>query len=147
MREPGARGSESGTVEAHDANGGTTDVIASTFVATGATREAVARERDRIRTFLGFLYSTPQYHATLELHGWDDVGKRLHALSRSGDWDAMNAAISDEMFDVLVPSGTYDEIASTLHDRYAGSIGGLTLRMPDDPADDTRLARVIARLA
>jgi probable F420-dependent oxidoreductase len=123
------------------------DVIASTFIATGVAQEDVARERQRIRTFLGFLYSTPQYRATLDLYGWTELGVRLHELSRAGDWDQMAAAISDEMFDTLVPSGTYDEIVAILRERYEGVLGGITLRMPDDPADDRRLATVIAALA
>jgi probable F420-dependent oxidoreductase len=109
------------------------EVIASTFVATGATAADVARERDRIRMFLGFLYSTPQYRATLDLHGWRGVGEKLHALSRNGDWDRMKAEITDEIFDTLVPSGTYDEIAGELRQRYAGLVAAITLRMPDDP--------------
>jgi probable F420-dependent oxidoreductase len=122
------------------------DVVASTFVATGPAADDVERERDRIRMFLGFLYSTPQYRATLDLHGWSEVGARLHELSRTGMWDDMKAAITDEMFDTLVPSGTYDAIAPLLAERFRGLVGGLTLRMPDDSRHDAALGRVIAAL-
>jgi len=122
-------------------------VIASTFVATGPDVEDVANERERIRQFLGFLYSTPQYRATLDLHGWSEVGVRLHGLSREGRWDEMTAAITDEIFDTLVPSGTYGEIAAILHERYGAVAGAITLRMPDDPTADTKLAKVVEQLA
>jgi alkanesulfonate monooxygenase SsuD/methylene tetrahydromethanopterin reductase-like flavin-dependent oxidoreductase (luciferase family) len=122
-------------------------LIASTFVATGPTHAAVQAERERLREYLGFLYSTPQYWRTLELHGWQDVGQRLHALSREGKWAEMKGAISDEIIDRLVASGTYDEIVATLRAWYGDLATAITLRMPDDPKHDDRLTRVIAALA
>lgn len=122
-------------------------VIASTFVATGPGADAVKNERERVRQFLGFLYSTPQYRPTLELHGWSEIGTRLHALSREGRWDEMTAAITDEMFNALVPSGTYDEIVPLLRARYGSVVGAITLRMPDDEMADSMLTNVIEELA
>jgi probable F420-dependent oxidoreductase len=121
-------------------------LIASTFVATGPDAAAVKRERERICQYFGFLYSTPHYWPTLELHGWIDVGRRLHQLSREGRWDEMTSAITDELFDQLVPSGTYDEIAPVLRDWYGDIVDAITLRMPDDPACDAQLARLIDSL-
>jgi probable F420-dependent oxidoreductase len=121
-------------------------VVASTFVATGPSADAVARERERLRQHLAFLYSTPQYWSTLELFGWSDVGRQLHQLSREGRWVEMTAAITDEIFDQLVPSGTYDEISPTLRELYGGLASGITLRMPDDPRCDGQLTRLIETL-
>jgi len=121
-------------------------VLASTFVATGPTSEAVAREAARLREYLGFLYSTPQYWPTLELHGWGSVGAELHRMSREGRWADMPGAITDEMFGQLVPTGTYDEIGPVLLRWYADLVDAITLRMPDDPADDARMARLVSEL-
>jgi probable F420-dependent oxidoreductase len=121
-------------------------VLASTFVATGPTSEAVAREAARLREYLGFLYSTPQYWPTLELHGWSEVGAELHRMSREGRWADMAGAITDEIFEQLVPTGIYDEIGPVLLRWYAGLVDAITLRMPDDPADDARMARLVAEL-
>jgi probable F420-dependent oxidoreductase len=126
--------------------GAALDVIASTFVATGPTATDVARERERLREYLGFLYSTPQYWRTLELHGWAETGKRLHALSREGKWEEMKRAIGDDILDALVPCGTYDRIAPILLDRYGGLATGITLRMPEDPRADGAFAKVIAEI-
>lgn len=125
---------------------GTVQLIGSTFVAAGATPEIVASERERIRQFFGFLYSTPQYWPTLELHGWAEVGHRLHQMTREGRWQDMTAEITDEILDALVPAGTYDTIARTLREWYDGAADGITMRMPDDPSHDPQLARVIAEL-
>ena len=121
-------------------------IIASPFVATGATNGAVKRERDRIREHFGFLYSTPQYATTLELHGWEDVGERLHKLTRAGKWDELTAQIGDEILDALVPSGTYDDIAATIRDWFGDVCSGIALRMPESPKDDGAFARVVKAL-
>jgi probable F420-dependent oxidoreductase len=121
-------------------------VIASTFVATGPSAAAVERERARLREYMGFLYSTPQYWPTLELYGWGDVGTRLRRLSQEGRWADMKDVVTDDVFGQLVPAGTYDEIAPVLSEWYGDLVTGLTLRLPDDTADDARLARLVADL-
>ena len=121
-------------------------VVASPFVATGATHEALARERERIRQHLGFLYSTPQYRATLDLHGWREIGEKLHALTRAGRWGELSSEISDEILDALVPSGTYDDIGAVLRDWFGDLVAGIALSMPVDPADDDRFAAMIRLL-
>ncbi len=120
--------------------------IASTFVATGAAAAAVAREREQLREILAFVYSTPQYWPSLELHGWPDVGPRLLELTRAGRWAEMKDAIGDDILAALVASGTYAEIAPILRHWYGDLVDAITLRMPADPADDDKLARVIDAL-
>src|SRR5262249_42485647 len=90
------------------------------LVATGRDAAAVARERERARELLTFLYSTPAYWPSLELFGWREVGERLHRLTREGKWGEMAGAITDEMLDVLVPHGTYAQIAAALRTWYGG---------------------------
>ncbi len=121
-------------------------VIASVLVATGATDEAVAAEREAARSHLGFLFSTPQYWPTLELYGHAEVGQALHALTREGRWGEMNALISDEILDTLVPSGPHDEIAAVLAQRYEGLAAGVTLRLPRNPSEDTSLSAAVQAL-
>jgi hypothetical protein len=117
-------------------------ILASTFVASGGTPEEVDRERERLREYLGFLYSTPQYWPALELHGWGDVGRRLHDSSRQGHWDRMKRLITDE----IVTSGIYEDVGAVLRRRYAGLVAAITLRMPENPEDDARLAQLIKEL-
>ena len=126
-------------------NAASVGVIVSPFVAIAPTREALAPERERIRQHLGFLYSTPQYRTTLDLHGWQDVGERLHALTREGRWRDLPGEIRDEILDALVPSGTYDEIGGVLLSWF-GDVAGISLSMPADASEDPRFAKVVATL-
>jgi len=121
-------------------------LMAAGFVATGATVERVARERENIRELLAFLYSTPAYWRSLELYGWVDVGRELHQLTREGRWTDMAGRVHDEMLDTLVPQAPYDEIDSVLHRWYDGITDRITFPVPDDPADDDRAAAVLTRL-
>ena len=122
------------------------ELMAGGLVITGATAAEIAAEREHVRELLTFLYSTPAYWPTLELHGWREVGEKLHALTREGRWADMKGAITDAMLDALVPQGSYDEIASVLRDWYGGLATSLTFPLPDDPTHDAQIARAIAAL-
>jgi alkanesulfonate monooxygenase SsuD/methylene tetrahydromethanopterin reductase-like flavin-dependent oxidoreductase (luciferase family) len=116
------------------------------FVATGATREDVLEERERIREYLGFLYSTPQYAPTLELFDWADVGGRLRELVRAGRWAETKGLVTDEMLDHLVPSAPYAEIADVLREWYGGLADGVSLPMPTDSANEGALRTALESL-
>jgi hypothetical protein len=58
----------------------------------------------------------------------------------------MKEIIDDEMLDAFVPSGTYDEIAAVMKERYAGLANMINFPLPDDPADDALAAAAIKRL-
>ena len=70
----------------------------------------------------------------------------LRALTREGRWEDLATGIDDEMLDTLVPSGTWDEIPDILHEWYGQRSDWITFPMPEDPADDSEVAGVIARL-
>ncbi len=125
---------------------GSVDLIANPMIATGPDDAAVAEEREAARQVLTFTYSTPAYWATLEHHGWGDVGRQLLEKTRSGDWAGMNTLVTDEMLEVLVPAACHDEIASLVRARYDGVAGGISLRMPQDAGQDTAFAAVVASL-
>ena len=118
-------------------------VIANPMTATGPDAAAVAAEREAARGVLAFTYSTPAYWATLEHHGWGEVGRTLLERTRRSQWDGMRDVISDAMLDALVPTAPFGEIAALLRERYRGVADALTLRLPRDPAHDTDFARVI----
>jgi probable F420-dependent oxidoreductase len=116
------------------------------FVATGATPDDVASEREKIRELLTFLYSTPAYWRSLDLHGWGAVGRELHELTRAGRWGDMAGRVHDEMLDALVPSAPYDQIDTVLRSWYSGISDQITFPVPPDPRLDAPAAAVIDRL-
>jgi probable F420-dependent oxidoreductase len=118
-------------------------VIANPMTATGPDAVTVAAEREAARDVLAFTYSTPAYWATLEHHGWGDVGRSLLARTKAGQWDGMRELVNDAMLSALVPTAPFGEIAALLRERYEGVAEALTLRLPKDPAHDDAFSRVI----
>jgi len=102
-------------------------------VATGRDDAAVAEARSRSRYMLGFLFSTPAYRRTLELHGWEDLGDQLRSMTKEGRWEDLEATVTDEVLDAVIPAGRYDQLAQVMGDRYADLADGILLHPPTDP--------------
>jgi probable F420-dependent oxidoreductase len=121
-------------------------LVLGPLTATGKDAQQVAREWEKQRNMLGFLYSTPAYWPSLELFGWQDKGQLLLDMTRQGNWQDMPTIITDEMLDKFVPRGTYAEIAEVYRKRYRGLANRITFPMPEDPEDDSLCAAVIQQL-
>lgn len=122
------------------------NLVVGPLCATGPTEEAVDAEWESLRGMLAFLYSTPAYWPSLELFGWEDKGEQLLNFSRKGSWKEMAAVITDEVMDKVIPRGTYDKIANTFKQRYAGIADQIVFPMPQDPAHDEAVSDVIRQL-
>lgn len=122
------------------------ELVIGTQVITGASAAALAAERARQRRLLAFLYSTPAYRPTLELHGWEGLGPRLRSLVRTERWDDLDTALPDDVIDTLVPTGTFAELPNLLAARFGALAQGLLLSPPADPTDDDAFAEVVAAL-
>ncbi len=112
------------------------------MVIVGETEEEFAAGRDAMRPRLAFYGSTPAYKVVLDAHGWGDLQPELNRLSKTGDWATMSAMITDEIVDTFVTSGTPEQIAPRLHERY----GDIAQRVSfDTPArlGNERVARVL----
>lgn len=95
------------------------------FIATGADAEAVDRSAQWVRQRLGFYGSTPAYWPVLELHDMVDLGHKLNALSKAGEWDAMTDAIDDEIIDLFCARGTHDEIGPEIAAQFGGLVDAI----------------------
>ena len=116
------------------------------LTATGKDESTLARQIEKQRGLLGFLFSTPAYWPTLELLGWQDKGQQLLDMTRTGSWDKMSTIITDEVLERIIPIGSYDDIASIYRQRYEGLASRISFPMPEDPADDELAAQVITNL-
>lgn len=97
------------------------------FVATGATDEDVDRAFEFIRKRVGFYGSTPSYWPVLETHDQLDLGHKLNALSKAGQWDEMTAAVSDEVVELFCARGRHDEIAPAINEHFGGLVDTVAL--------------------
>ena len=98
------------------------DVVGGGFVATGATDADVDRAFEFIRKRVGFYGSTPSYWPVLEVHDQLDLGHKLNALSKAGEWDAMTKAVSDDVVELFCARGRHDEIAAAIGQHFGGLV-------------------------
>ncbi|MUL83959.1 MULTISPECIES: TIGR03617 family F420-dependent LLM class oxidoreductase [unclassified Mycolicibacterium] len=121
-------------------------VVASTAIATGSTDEVVARERERQRRMLAFLYSTPAYAAGLTRRGWAGLPDQLRSLVRTELWDELPSVLTDPILDELVVCGRHDELPALLKGRFGDIADGIVLPPLDDGDDDESLGACVAEL-
>ena len=109
------------------------------------TEEQLSQGRDAMRPRLAFYGSTPAYKVILDVHGWGDLQPELNRLTKTGDWGATSALITDEMVDAFCVLGTPDDIGPRVRARY----GDLVQRVSFDTStrlDTDRVTRVLAGL-
>ncbi len=105
------------------------------FIATGADDEAVARQLEWCRYRVAFYGSTRSYHGVLAEHGWEDLGMKLHSMSKQGQWKEMAAEIPDEVLHEFVAAGRHDQIAAVMEQRFNGISDSITLGFDDSTSE------------
>lgn len=85
---------------------------------TGTSDEEMQRSRKEARRQIAFYASTRTYFDVLKHHGWEDVGERLHELSKQQAWDEMTELITDEMMGAFAVEAPPSELGSVMDERY-----------------------------
>ena len=125
------------------------DVIlnGSGFVITGSDEQAVEAKKEVVRRRIAFYFSTRTYFPVLEVHGFQEVGQRLHELSLKGEWDQMAGLVSDEMLETFAVSGRYHEVADQIKSRFGGLIAEVVLDVdPPSASAEQELKKMIEAL-
>jgi probable F420-dependent oxidoreductase len=113
-------------------------VAASVFAAVGDDRSEILSVREAYRGQVAFYASTRTYRKLMEMHGWGDVCDRLHEHSMKGEWDRMEAEVTDDILDEFVVEGTWDEMGGLLKKRYSGLADRVRLYLPFDGGEAWR---------
>jgi probable F420-dependent oxidoreductase len=108
------------------------------FVATGADEAAVAESMDEIRYRVAFYGSTRSYHGVLRSHGWEDLGLKLHEMSKRGEWKKMAAEVSDDVVRTFAAVGTHEELSKAVAERFAGLADTIWIGFPKTAAGRVR---------
>ena len=101
-------------------------VAAAVFVATGRTEEEIELARKAARRQIAFYASTPSYRPILDLHGWE-IGPKLGALSRRGEWEAMASLVDDRMLDEVTVTGPPEAIGGLVRNKYGNRLQRIAL--------------------
>ena len=106
------------------------EVFGGGFVVTGPDRETVAEGTEWVRKRVAFYGSTRSYLPILALHGLDELGLKLHAMSLAGRWNEMAAEVSDDVVHIFAACGTYDEITGAIDERFGGLADSIEINFP-----------------
>jgi probable F420-dependent oxidoreductase len=106
------------------------DVFGGGFVVTGPDRKTVAEGMEWVRRRVAFYGSTRSYLPILALHGLNELGQKLHAMSLEGRWNEMAAEVPDEVVRIFAACGTYDEITRAIDERFGGLADSIEINFP-----------------
>jgi len=95
------------------------------FVVTGKDDEAVAKLFDWVRYRVAFYGSTPAYWPVFEVHGLGDLGRKLNAMTRAGQWDQMAKEVSDDVVHLFAAVGRHDQMAKAIAERFGGLVDSI----------------------
>lgn len=102
------------------------------FVITGRSDEEIVFAREAVRRQIAFYGSTPAYRPVLELHGWGDVQRELHGLSKLGRWSEMAALVSDDILAAFAVDASVDDLGRAVDRRYGDLVDRVALLAPYD---------------
>ena len=66
--------------------------------------------RREVRGQIAFYYTTRLYHSVLDVHGWRPIGEEIAGAFRKMDFNAMEAAVPDELVDAIAVAGTPEDV-------------------------------------
>ncbi|MGD9885773.1 TIGR03617 family F420-dependent LLM class oxidoreductase [Reyranella sp.] len=121
------------------------------FVVTGKDDAAVAELFDWVRYRVAFYGSTPAYWPVFEAHGLGDLGRKLNAMTRAGQWNEMAREVSDDVVHLFAAVGRHDQLEKAISRRFGGLVDSISASansakpsdLPPDLVQD--LARIPTR--
>jgi probable F420-dependent oxidoreductase len=111
-------------------------IFTTAFVIVGRNPEEIEKAKAGVRQQISFYASTRTYQVVLDMHGWGELASRLNEFTARGDWASMPKLITDEMLEVYAVSGTYDNIADKVKERYEGLLDRVAFYVPYQAAFD-----------
>ncbi len=127
------------------------EIAGAGFTVFGETESEIEQGLQRLRQPISFYGSTRTYHEVLALHGWEDLGIELHALSVQGKWEEMQRIIPEEVLRSFAQTSTYDDLPKFVqeHREYASQFDAAVSNVPyfgmkaETPAERERFQHVL----
>ena len=122
------------------------EMAAGGMMALAETENELEPKLENLRQRVAFYGSTRSYQKVFEVHGQEELGKKLYEMSVTNRWDEMAGAVSIDVVREFAMLGTYESMPGEIERRqaYADRVS-----IDDDaetPAEEARLADLIARV-
>jgi hypothetical protein len=79
-----------------------------------------------VRYRVAFYGSTPAYWPVFEVHGLGDLGRKLNAMTRAGQWNEMAKQVPDSVVHLFAAVGRHDQIAKAISERFGGLVDAIS---------------------
>jgi alkanesulfonate monooxygenase SsuD/methylene tetrahydromethanopterin reductase-like flavin-dependent oxidoreductase (luciferase family) len=114
-------------------------IFTTAFIILGRNQDEIERAKAGVRQQISFYASTRTYKVVLDTHGWGNTAYQLNELAARGEWASMPKLITDEMLQTYAVTGTYDNIADRMQERFEGLLDRVAFYVPYKAAfdDDT----------
>jgi alkanesulfonate monooxygenase SsuD/methylene tetrahydromethanopterin reductase-like flavin-dependent oxidoreductase (luciferase family) len=86
-----------------------------------SNHQVMRGELEYLKSTIAFYGSTRSYRSSFEIDGWGDTADQLHKMSVQQKWPEMAKLVTEEMVHAFAAVGTYDQIASVIKKRFAGT--------------------------
>ncbi|MEM7101229.1 MAG: TIGR03617 family F420-dependent LLM class oxidoreductase [Pseudomonadota bacterium] len=124
------------------------EVCLKPLIATGRDSDTLHQRTEIARQRLAFYISTPAYAPAFSIFGLEDLCAEMALLSKTQAWDKMTALVDDDLLHRCVVVALYDELADTIHHRYADLIQRIEVSIPVEGEQDRQQLRdIVSRLA
>ena len=101
------------------------EVCLKPLIATAPDQKTLAERIEVTRAGLAFYCSTPAYANAFAVYDLQDLCEEMAQLSRQQRWDEMSARVDDELLHRFVVVSLYEDLATTIAQRFGdGIIGG-----------------------
>lgn len=108
------------------------EITGGGYMVTGPDQESIDKLFEWVRYRVAFYGSTRSYFPVWELHDEQDLGMKLHEMSKRGEWDKMAAEVPDDIVHLFAAVGGYDEIVGAAEARFGGISDTLNASMSAD---------------
>ena len=79
-----------------------------------------------MRYRVAFYGSTPAYWPVFDEHGLGDLGRKLNAMTKAGQWDKIAGEVSDDVVHLFAAVGRHDQIAKAIEARFGGLVDSIS---------------------
>ncbi|GAA4740526.1 TIGR03617 family F420-dependent LLM class oxidoreductase [Gordonia alkaliphila] len=121
-------------------------IIGQAMVAVGRDDAELRAAIDGVAVLIAFYGSTPAYRPVLDAEGWGELHPVLNRLSKTGDYAAMRALITDDMVARIGVVGSPADCAAEISRRFGDFADEVCCYFPAYQPDPDAVAALLAAL-
>ncbi len=121
------------------------EIAAGGMMALAETESALEQKLTKLRERIAFYGSTRTYQRVFEVHGQEELGKKLHEMSVTDRWSEMADVVSLDVVREFAMTGTYESMPDEIGRRQSFA-DRVSIDTSNDPTKEDKLKDLITRV-